>query len=197
MRVFFRNLVLFVAVWMLAACHGSSKSSGGKTLTLDATSAWRDNAVPNGVKANGTNVVTINVSGATKAPITLKSYSWHLCRRHRGRRHHQITIDGLSGSADLTTCNASTDDTCAGNVRVSAVDADSAGGSVTLTFVGYETICNDGKDNNDDGNSRLRRPGLRPKSLCPQRYGGNVPESGMCFTGLHPDKPHRDLHQRH
>ncbi len=151
MRALSGNLIVLVAVWSFAACSGSSSSSSGQnsltlTPTISATAAEGTGTVPNAVKANGTNVVTINVSGATKAPITVKT---PLGTFVGGT--DVININGLSGSVVLTTCDARTDSACTGAVKVTAVDSNGAVGSVTLTFIGYETICNDGSDNNGNG----------------------------------------------
>ncbi|HTP52377.1 MAG TPA: Ig-like domain-containing protein [Anaeromyxobacteraceae bacterium] len=148
-----RSLLPFaLAACALAACGGSSSSStsgngSANPLTLIATPV--SGAVPtvlNGVKANGSNVVSILVTGATKAPIQVET-------RHGSFSGTQVAQSTSSTSAtfDLTVCDSRTDSTCTGPVVVTAVDGNGAYGTLTLNFIGFETICNDGIDNNKDG----------------------------------------------
>src|SRR5262249_37428479 len=111
-------LVAFVLWAALAACSSSDKPAStplNLTATIDTGAV---STVVNGTKANGSSTVTIQISGATAAPIHMTTGRGHFSTGGSG-----ATINGTSGSVDLVVCDARTDSTCPGNVVVSALDA--------------------------------------------------------------------------
>src|SRR5262245_42972050 len=127
---------LIVAALLVSACKSSSSSPPpppGLTMSLSVDSGDVP-GVSNGVKADGNNTVTINVSGSTQGPIKVTT--------HKGTflgGGQTATIAGTSGQVTLFTCDARTDNGCAGSTTVSATDANFAFGQTTVTFVGFET----------------------------------------------------------
>src|SRR5512142_1172071 len=130
----------------LAAC-GSSDNTTPPALTVTASvDTGAVSTVTNGVKADGASTVTIHVAGSAKGPIRV------ITRRGTFPGGVQTAnIDGTSGTVQLTACDARTDATCAGNVNISATDANLAFGQITLTFIGFEPSCTSGRDDNKDG----------------------------------------------
>src|SRR6266567_8786533 len=144
----FSRRALVLAAFLPAACGSSSSSSPATpALTVTATiEAGGVSGVTNGVKANGSNSVTINISGGTTGPIKVTT--------HKGAFSggaQTAMIEGTSGSVVLFTCDAHTDTTCAGSTTVSATDASFAFGQISLSFVGFETNCSNRIDDNHDG----------------------------------------------
>jgi len=146
-----RVFLTAAAVAAVGAC-GSSESTTrlGMNVSLGAGAVP---SVTNGVKANGSNVVTIQIDGATKAPIRVTSSRGLFTNGDR-----TTNIDATTGTAELVVCDARSDAGCAGPVIVSASDAGSGIGAVTLTFVGYERTCNDERDDNGDGRTDCADP---------------------------------------
>ncbi len=165
--------LLPVALASLAlACGGSGTSSsggGGATNPLTVSATMAAGAVPgvvNGVKANGSNVVTIQVTGATKAPIQIST-------RHGSFGGSKVAnVDATSATFELTVCDSRTDSTCLGAVVLTAVDGNGASGTVTLGFVGFETVCNDGVDNNSDGRIDCADPDCDQKACAVNGVAG-------------------------
>jgi hypothetical protein len=155
-------MIGLVVLGAMGACgDGSTGGTTTPSLTVSAEigSGGEIPSMANAVKANGSNLVSITVVGATKAPITVKT--------KKGSFEGGVqttTIDSLSGSVDLTVCDAHNDTVavsstnCAGSVTVTATDAGGATGRLTLKFIGYETNCNDGTDNNGDARTDCADP---------------------------------------
>jgi len=166
-----KPLLPVVLASLALACGGSSSSSsgGGATNPLTLSTSVAAGAVPgvvNGVKANGSNVVTIQVTGATKAPIQIST-------RHGSFAGSKVAnVDATSATFELTVCDSRTDSTCLGPVVVTAVDGNGASGTVTLGFVGFETVCNDGIDNNADGRVDCADPDCDQKACAVNGVAG-------------------------
>jgi hypothetical protein len=138
-------------------------------------------SLANAVKANGSNTVTINVVGGTKAPITVKT--------KKGSFEGGVTtttIESVSGSVDLTVCDAHNDTAgvstanCAGSVTVTATDAAGATGRVTLKFIGYETACTDGADSNQDGRTDCADPDCDQGACTTANGAAGTCKSNVC-----------------
>lgn len=108
------------ALAALAACSGASNAPVRTTLMVTATQT--------SVVANGRNSVTVHVEGATRGPLKF------FTTRGSFASGSTQQVDGTSGDAVLTTCNAATDGSCAGSFDVLASDADGNAGHVSLRF---------------------------------------------------------------
>ena len=150
MRLCTRVLLTVAAVATVGACGSSDTTKLAMTLSLGAGAVP---GVTNGVKADGSNVVIIQVDGATQAPIKVTTSRGLFTNGMR-----TLDIAATTGTAELVVCDARTDSGCAGPVIVSASDAGSGVGAVALSFVGYERICNDDDDDNGDGRTDCADP---------------------------------------
>src|SRR5262245_25895299 len=110
-----RRICIAAAVAMLAAC-GSKSSSTPAPLTLTGTiDSGSVPTVDNGVKANGTNLVTIQVSGGMQAPLRLTTGRGVFLGGARS-----FEINGTSATVKLVVCDARTDTGCAGPTTITA-----------------------------------------------------------------------------
>jgi hypothetical protein len=164
-----------LAALITGACGSSGSTNAPPALTLNVT--VDSGAVPgvtNGVKADGTNSVTIDVGGSTKGPIRVSA--------HKGSFLGGGTtamIEGTGGSVTLFTCDARTDNSCAGTTTVTATDGNFAFGETTLTFVAFETNCQNRIDDNKDGRTDCADPDCDQRP-CVDATGNN----GVCASGV-------------
>lgn len=163
-----------LAFMLTFACSKSSSDSGGGSgakLTLHAEVL--SGAVPGGpvlgVKADGASTVVIEVSGGKTAPIRLKTTQGTFAG---GTARGEIAA--TSGTIELTVCDARTTSGCGGSVTVTAVDGAGVVGGVDLRFVGVETACNNGRDDNGDGRADCA------DSDCDQRACTVSGTAGVC-----------------
>ncbi|MBN1962319.1 MAG: hypothetical protein JW841_15395 [Deltaproteobacteria bacterium] len=171
--------MIIITLFSIATACGDSGSSSSSTAKLTVTATILSGGVSEviyGVKANGSNKVTINVDGATSAPISLRTQQGTFADGTTS-----ATINGRSGFVDLTVCNAHTSSTCAGNVIVTASDANEVTGRITLSFIGYETICNNSIDDNNDTNIDCADPDCATQACILNKTAGTC-QNLVCVT---------------
>ncbi|BDG01689.1 hypothetical protein [Anaeromyxobacter oryzae] len=178
-----RLLAAVAALSALAACKSSSKSSNPPAPPLTVTASVLAGSVssPSGgvaVKANGTNTVRISVAGSTKGPIQLGTVAGTFTSGST-----TMSVDLTSPSAVLTVCDARASSGCVGPQTIYAVDGNGALGSVSLAFVGYETTCNDGKDNNGDGKIDCADPDCALLACVTAGGAAGACQNSVCATG--------------
>jgi hypothetical protein len=135
----------FAACVCLALFAGCSSSGNRESGTGAPPPLSVSVSVPR-AKADGTTSVNVTVSGATSGPIKLTTTNGVFANGTSTEM-----IDGVAGSATLTTCDARTTATCTGNILISARSAGSEFGTANVVFYGFEEVCDDGRDDNSNG----------------------------------------------
>jgi hypothetical protein len=127
------HLAPFAVLLVLAACQEEKKDPPATlSVTVDQTF----------IKADGTAVVTVHVSGARAAPITVTATRGTFSDTN----DRQTQLSSLTGDAVLVTCDGHLP-SCPGVVNVSATDATGIGGGTALRFIGFENCANRVDDN--------------------------------------------------
>jgi hypothetical protein len=130
------RLAPLAVLLVLAACQEEKKDPPATlSVTVDQTF----------IKADGTAVVTVHVSGARAAPITVTATRGTFSDTN----DRQTQLSSLTGDAVLVTCDGHLP-SCPGVVNVSATDATGIGGGTALRFIGFEN-CANGVDDNTNG----------------------------------------------
>jgi hypothetical protein len=120
------------------ACSSTAVTTpSGPTLAVTASSS--------SVVANGTNTVTIHVDGSTAGNITVATTT--------AGTLSATTFTATPFDVTLTTCDATSDTSCAGIGKVSAIDGAGVAGFVNVTFTQAQTQSNDDADAGSDAGS--------------------------------------------
>lgn len=134
--------VAVVLFMLLGACSSTEPSNSGASPRPLAV-----NVSTSRLKADGVEKVDISVSGSSQGPILVSSTAGAFANGTSS-----TVIEGTAGSVTLTTCDTRSDSRCpAGEVRISAQDARWAKGIAAVEFFGFETACDDGRDDNANG----------------------------------------------
>ncbi len=152
MRASPRQLAAVALLIAFAGCKKSSTPASAVVIGANVVTG-AVSGVANGVKANGSNTVTISVLGQPALPVQLTTTAGTF---PGGSTSASVTVAG--GGVVLTTCDARTTSPCAGDVTVRATDAAGSTSSTIVRFVGFELVCNDGIDNNGDGRTDCADP---------------------------------------
>jgi len=120
-----RYLSTVVAVAILAGCSSSSPTNTLPTAVLGVTVS------PATVVANGTNTVSVTVTGSTSGAITASTSKGVFSNGQKA-----IQAPATPVTFTLVTCNEATDASCPGTAVIRAVDASGTAGQGTVTFTG-------------------------------------------------------------
>jgi hypothetical protein len=165
------------ALSILCATCGSSNETTAPPLTVTASIGPGSVAsVTNGVKANGNNLVSILVTGATRPPIRLTTGRGVFPGGQRS-----LLVEGTSATVNLIVCDARSDNNCGGTTTVTATDAAGGFGQVQVTFVGYETSCNDLRDENRDNRTDCADPDCDAAECVDVQANTGVCQQGACI----------------
>jgi len=115
------SLALAGFLTLAASCSSGRTSSATATLIVTAT--------PASAIADGSSKVAIRVEGAAKGPISLLVTRGTLASGARTQTFTTTPFD-----AELASCDALVDSTCAGSVSIQAQDADGALGFAAVSF---------------------------------------------------------------
>jgi hypothetical protein len=115
------SLALAGLLTLAASCSSGRTSSASATLIVTAT--------PASATADGSSKVAIHVEGAAKGPISLLVTRGTLASGARTQTFAATPFD-----AELASCDAHVDSTCAGSVSIQAQDADGALGFAAVSF---------------------------------------------------------------
>jgi hypothetical protein len=124
----------------LAACGSSTTKKSVGSLTVTAS--------PTRIRADGAATSLVHVAGATVTPIRITASRGSFVESSTGT----VQVDATVADVTLVACDGA-DSTCKTSIVVSAVDGAFASGSATVSLIARETVCNDGLDNNADGNA--------------------------------------------
>ncbi len=177
MRGTARILVALTVLVAVAACKKTESTIAPPLVVTVAIGAGAVSGVANGVKADGANTVTLGVSGSTRPPVTLTA-----ARGTFAGGGTTAVLAAVTDTAVLTTCDARTSTTCAGNVTLTATDAGGGVGTGYVRFVGFETNCANGIDDNGDGATDCADPDCANQACVSNGVAGTC-QSGTCATG--------------
>jgi hypothetical protein len=181
MRLFLRRGagLAFLCCLFAAACSSDNNKTTPPPAPLTVTATVESGAVTTvtgGVKANGANLINIAVSGSTAGPIKVTAKKGTFPGGSK-----TATISGTSGAVELMVCDQRTDASCVGTVSISATDANFAFGQTQVVFVGFETTCNLGRDENMDGRVGCADPDCDGKACVVGT--GTAATPGTCSMG--------------
>ena len=154
-----RRLASALLLSGLAACSSSTSTSAGGALKVTAA--------PTRIRANGTATSQIHVEGSAKPPIQVTASRGTFQESGTGT----VSLAGASGDVTLVACDGATDTACKTSISVSAADGAFATGQAVVSLIARETICNDGIDNNGDGNIDCADPDCNAQAC--KTAGGN------------------------
>ena len=124
-----QSVVAVTAIALLAGCGSSSPAANPLP-----TSSLVVTATPASVTADGVQAVSVTVTGAATGTVSLST-----TRGAFGSGYKGIQLASLPSTVVLTTCNATTDATCAGAAVIRAGDSVGTFGEASVVFTAPST----------------------------------------------------------
>lgn len=155
----------------LAACGSSTTKKSVGSLTVTAS--------PTRIRADGAATSLIHVAGATVTPIRITASRGTFVESGTGT----VQVDATVADVTLVACDGA-DSTCRTSIAVSAVDGAFASGSATVSLIARETVCNDGLDNNGDGNVDCADPDCNLQACRTSTGAAGTCSANVCVAAV-------------